>query len=178
MFGRSASNLLVVRSKSDLADKIVHSNTKAAIPLGLPTMMTSLCRQCSYGYISVAYREAEKHGIPIILWGTSTAESTERVQENMWAGRLPSKWNRLRDLDFYRTEYHCLRQRLEFSVSGNPRISRSGPRLVNPAIREISVFDYIPWERQKIKETISQELGWEKPDTCPRGGRIASSMRS
>ncbi len=156
-------DLRVVRSKADLAAKIVHSNTETAIPLGLAAMMVSLCRQCSYGYKSVAYREAERLGIPIILWGTSTAESTERIWENMGTGMLPSRWKRLRDLDFYKTEYLCLRQRLEFSVSGNPRVSRSGPRLVNPGVREISVFDYIPWERQRIKQVISQELGWEKP---------------
>jgi len=156
-------DLLVVRSRHDVAAKIVKANIKTAINLGLPSLIMAMCRQCSYGYTSVAYREAERNEAPFILWGTSSAESTERLQATMWENRLPSGWRRIRSINFYRTEYYCLRQRLEFSVSGNPRLSRRDPRLRNPRIHEIKVFDYLPWDRRRIKDTIIGELGWVKP---------------
>ncbi len=156
-------DLSVVRSKQDVATKIVRANTRAAVPLGLANMMLSLCRQCSYGYVSAAYRAAEKHDVPLILWGTSSAESTERIEERALPGMLRSKWNRLRDINFYRTEYFSLKQRLEFPVKGNAPFARDRPKLDDPAIQEIKVFDYIAWERRKIKETITRELGWVKP---------------
>lgn len=156
-------DLSVVRSKRDIATKIVRANTKAAVPLGLGSMMLSLCRQCSYGYVAAAYREAQKHGVSLILWGTSSAESTGQIEEKALPEILGSKWRRLRDVNFYKTEYYALRQRLEFRVRGNALWDRNRPRLNDPAIREIRVFDYIPWEREKIKETIARELGWVKP---------------
>lgn len=156
-------DLSTVRSKQDVATKIVRANAKAAVPLGLAYVMGCLCRQCTYGYFSAVYIEAERHGVPLILWGTSAAESTERIQEKALRGMLGSKWTKLRDPNFYRTEYFCFQQRREFPVKGNTRFARDHPKLHDPATSEISVFDYIPWERHKIKETISRELGWAKP---------------
>ncbi len=156
-------DLSVVRSKRDAATKIVRANTKTATRLGLANMMMSLCRQCSYGYVSAAYREAERHNVPLILWGTSSAESTEEIEHRALPGILRSKWYRLRDVNFYKTEYFAMRQRMEFPVKGNALLARDRPKLNDPAVTEIKVFDYIPWERQKIKETIARELGWSKP---------------
>lgn len=156
-------DLAVVRSKQDVATKIVRANAKAAVPLGLADMARSFCRQCAYGYHSAVYIEAEKHGVPLILWGTSAAESTEKIRKKALQGMLQSKWNKLSDINFYKTEYFAFRQRLEFPVKGNALFGRTEPKLHNPAIREISVFDYLPWERQKLKDTISRELGWAKP---------------
>jgi hypothetical protein len=156
-------DLSVVRSKKDVATSIVRSNTKASVPLGLAEMARGFCRQCAYGYHSAVYIEAEKHGVPLILWGTSAAESTEKVRRKALQGMLKSRWNKLADVNFYKTEYFSFMQRLEFPVSGNPLFGRAEPKLKNPAIQEVSVFDYLPWERQKLKETIQRELGWEKP---------------
>jgi hypothetical protein len=156
-------DLSVVRSKNDVSTRIVRANVKAAMPLGTAYLATSFCRQCSYGYHSSVYIEAERHGVPLILWGTSQAESTEKVRKKALSGLLQSKWTKLTDPNFYKTEYLSLRQRIEFPVPGNSLLSRGTPALKDPAIQEISVFDYIPWERQKLKETIARELGWEKP---------------
>jgi hypothetical protein len=155
-------DLRVVRSKTDLGTKIVRSNVKAAVPLGLGSIASSFCRACAYGYHSAVWAEAQKHGIPLILWGASSAESTTKIRQRALYG-LPSKWNKVRDPEFYKTEYYSFLQRLELPVSGDSPFVRRRPSLRDPAIREIEVFDYIPWERAKIKETIGGELGWEKP---------------
>lgn len=165
-------DLRVVRSKQDVCTNIVRANTKAAIPLGLPYMMGSFCRQCSYGYRSAVFIEAEKRGIPLILWGSSAAESTQNVMEKATIGMQQSKWKKLKDLDFYRTEYYCFKQRREFPVTGGSAFGRDNPKLKNPLIREIKVFDYLPWERHAIKTTIERELGWAKPPGLASTWRI------
>jgi hypothetical protein len=47
---------------------------------------------------------------------------------------------------------------------GNPILSDRPVTLNDPAISEISLFDYLPWDRQQIKETIMSKLGWRKPE--------------
>jgi len=152
-----------VRSKRDIGHKFVAANVRAGIPLGLPTLVGSFCRQCSYGYKSVSYIEAINRNVPLLLWGTSTAESTEQTRDLALEGSKRSRLHKLLDPNLYKTEFYALLQRLEFHVPGNSLLSREKPKLVDPSVREISVFDYIPWDRRLIKETIATKLGWEKP---------------
>lgn len=156
-------DLSVVRSKHDVNSKIVHANVKAAVPLGLGFMVESFCRNCDFGFRSAVYREAARHSVPLILWGDSAGESTAKVGSRAVQGMRPSKLNKLRDANFYKTEYHCLRQHLECPIKGQSPFSRQKPALHDPAILEVSVFDYIPWEREEIKRTIATKLGWAKP---------------
>jgi hypothetical protein len=157
------ADFISVRSKRDIGHKFVLANVRAGIPLGLPTLVGSFCRQCSYGYKSVTYIEASKRKIPLILWGTSAAESTEQTRELSLSGLQRSRFLKLFDPNLYRTEIYALMQRAEFRVPGNPLFSRKKAVLKDPAVREISVFDYILWERHKIKDVIMNKLGWEKP---------------
>jgi hypothetical protein len=156
-------DLSVVRSKQSINSKIVRANVKAAVPLGLGFVVESFCRNCEFGFRGAVYQEAAAHGVPLILWGDSAAESTAKVGERAVRGIRPSKWNKVRDVNFYKTEYYCIRQHLECPIKGQSAFSRQKPALHDSATREISVFDYIPWEREKIKGTITTQLGWSKP---------------
>lgn len=156
-------DLSVVRSKQNLYAKIVQANVRTAVPLGPAWIVESFCRSCAHGYRSAVYGEAEKHSVPLILWGDSAAESTAKVGERAFQGMRPSKWNKVWDVNFYKTEYYTLRQRLESPVRGHSLLNRHPPELHDPEAREISVFDYIPWDRETIKKTITTELGWAKP---------------
>ena len=157
------ADFVSVRSQRDISHKFVQANVRAGIPLGLPTLVGAFCRQCSYGYKSVSYIEASRRKIPLILWGTSAAESTEQTRELSVEGIRRSRYLKLVDPNLYRTEYYALLQRMEFHVPGNPLFSRKKPILKDPAVREISIFDYIPWDRRQIKEVITTQLGWQKP---------------
>lgn len=157
-------DLKVVRSKHDIATKFVRSNVRAGIPMGLRTLAGSFCRQCAYGYQGVVYMTAEKLQIPLILWGSSSAESTKDMRDLMVESKVRSRYWKLVNPHLYLTEIRALQQRMEFAVPGNPTFSRSMPVLKNPNIREISVFDYIVWDREKIKDTIMNKLGWRKPE--------------
>jgi hypothetical protein len=160
---RLGVELAVIRSKRDIAHKIVHSNVRAATSLGLPYVVTSFCRQCDYGYHSVVYIEAQKRDIPLILWGDSSEESTLNVRTLALSNLMKSRYNKLLSRHFYATEFYALLQRTEFMVTPSVLFSRTTPPLTNPKIREVMVFDYFPWERKRIKDTIMNELGWEKP---------------
>lgn len=157
-------DLRVVRSKRDIATKFVKSNVRAGIPMGMRTLAGSFCRQCAYGYKGVVYIEAEKEHVPLILWGASSAESTKDMRELMVESKARSRYWKLINPHLYLTEIRALQQRMEFAVPGNPLFSRSTPVLMNKQIREVSVFDYVKWDRELIKDTIMNKLGWRKPE--------------
>jgi glucosamine--fructose-6-phosphate aminotransferase (isomerizing) len=152
-----------VRSKREIRRRFVQANVRASIPRGLPALTGAFCRRCSYGYKSISYIEASRRKIPLILWGTSSVESAERTHEVAAEGLRRSKCFKFVDPNLYRAEYYALLQRMEFHVPGNPLFSRKKPVLRDPSVREIRIFDYLPWDRRKIKEAITTQLGWQKP---------------
>jgi len=160
-----------VRSQRDVAQKWVLYSIRFALPLGLLVISDVMCQACSYGYKSVVYRAAEKYKVPLIFWGKSRNEATQEMEKlatkDIWKS-IGYKLNRLRllrfrNINYYKMRYYKLLQRVEFHVSGNSILSSSSPILKNKDIKEIYFFDYIPWNRRKMKETIKRELGWEKP---------------
>jgi len=156
------------RSKRDIAQKIVKYNIISSIS-GKKIRFPTLCRACSYGRHSVVYRTAEEYGVPLILWGDSKAESTSDIGQKSFdllhrkKPKLIQIFDYLKRFSFYRKEYYSLLQRLEFHVPGNSILSIKKPKLRNKNIKEIHVFDYLLWEREKIKDTITRELGWSAP---------------
>jgi len=160
--------LVRVRSKRDIARKIVRSQVRCALPRGLLSLANAVCDACVYGYKSAVYRAAQKHKIPLILWGESDVEATGELQlaaENAWRRQRPRRGASPSFLQpaSYLARYYRLLQRMEFPVCGNSILRDKAPVLKSDSIREIRVFDYLPWDRGRIKETISTKLGWRKP---------------
>ncbi len=157
-------DFITVRSRLGVGRRIVKHNMRFfGSEYGLP--LHGICYACTYGYFSAAYRAAEKHGAPLILWGTSKGEQTVDARRKIFSGlgRKPSKLRMLMSPSFYATEFSCLLQRMEFRVPRNSLFKRYTPVLRNDNIREVAIFDYVPWDRQRIKDVIMGELGWEKP---------------
>lgn len=149
-----------VRSSDDIATRMVRVDLKAA--MGIERW--SFCRACAYGYFSAPFRAALSHRVPLILWGQSKAEDVGDVLSRAWA--VFQKRSRMRKLlkpYFYVSEWLALRQRMQFPVPGNSVLRRSLPVLRDSSIQQVRLFDYIPWDRKVIKETIMNELGWRKP---------------
>lgn len=155
--------LLSIRSRLGIASKVVRDELRLNAAAGLPPV--SVCRACTYGYKSVVYRTAIERGVPLILWGTSSHEKTDAVRKRAFRGlaRRRSRLSRLADPDFDRLVFHSVLQRLEFPVPGTPLLSSALPVLRSSGVTEVSFFDYVPWDRTGIKDTIMNELGWEKP---------------
>ncbi len=155
-----------LRSKRGIAGKIVEASIRNSSREGLKSLATSFCDACAYGYQAVVYIMAEKHKVPLILWGSSEMEYTGHLTDEFFSERK-SPWRKiLNQTRVFRLKILKLLQRLEFPVPGNLSVAlRLGsPWLMNDKISEIRVFDYIPWKQDTIVRTIREELGWRKPE--------------
>ncbi len=155
-------DFLNVRSKRDIAHKIVKSNFRASTGFG----QFGLCNACVYGYRSAVYIAAEKYGIPLILWGESKQEATQDMEKKAFSALNGTghSLGKLLNINFYLSEYYKLLQRMESPVYGNSVFSRSIPVLKNKEIKEVRVFDYLTWDREQMKAAIINDLGWRKPE--------------
>lgn len=157
--------LLIVRSRRNIASNIVRASVRAALPYGPAAITGDLCDACVYGYTSAVYRAAERYQTPLILWGNSSIERTDQMRGALAIERAGlARREKLLNLQYHKAQFYGLLQRHEFPVPGNRVLSRKPVRLKNRTICEVSLFDYLPWDRQEIKQTISSELGWRKPD--------------
>jgi hypothetical protein len=157
------ADLISIRSKRNVASKMVRDAIRMSALKSLPP--NSFCRACSYGFQTNVYRMAKQHKAPLILWGSSSAEKTLHLTKEAFKILRPPKTRlqKLCNLANLSLEYHALLQRLEFPMPGRAILDRGKPVLKEKDIREIKLFDYIPWDRRKIKDTIINELGWRKP---------------
>ena len=151
---------VIVRSKRDVVQKIVKYNLASSVL----RKIFRVCQACTYGFTSAAYRAAEQYQTPLIFWGDSPPEETRTmaVKAAKYLNLPTSRPLTFLNPNYYKAKYYLLRQRLEFPVPGNTCLRRF-PKLTNKNIREIHVFEYLPWDRHQIKKTITRELGWTKP---------------
>lgn len=131
--------------------------------------LSNVCKACSYGIKSVPYRLAEKYGVPLIMYAGSQEEKCEGMINHVtravpvpFKRKFLGKLNKLNHF-YWRVRYYEIQLKHEFPVSGNSVLTRRiRPLLKNKNIHELHLFDYIPWDRTHITETISNELGWKR----------------
>lgn len=167
-------DFITYRSRYKTGSKTVHYALKTAAKYGLKALAISFCNACSYGYRAVSYIAAQKYNVPLILWGESDQENTLHMTEDSL--RL-SKFALIRKqfhISSILYRFYLYLQRFEFPVRGNfwRSLLLRNPRLKSESIKEVAVFNYVKWDRKQIKDTISQEMGWEKPADSPTSWRI------
>jgi hypothetical protein len=157
--------LATYRSRWGTAKKTVHYAIRAALDGGIRAMADCFCNACSYGYRACCYIAAQRYNVPLIFWGESAGEYTQHMTDAQLrqgpAARIKKQFSGAGIL--YRLNLY--RQRLEFPVRGNfwRSLALLPPRLKRAGTREIAFFDYVPWNRDLLKRTITRELGWKKP---------------
>jgi tRNA(Ile)-lysidine synthase TilS/MesJ len=153
------------KSKRNIARKIVSTSIEHSLKYGLGVLAGSFCDACSYGYRAVVYMMASKYNAPLILWGRSQIEETETLTHSYFRHRKTLPQKILDQFNVYNLKYYRLLQRLEFPVPRSliRNLLLKQPKLKSKSIREINLFDYIPWDRKEIKETIISELDWRRP---------------
>jgi len=164
--------LVLVRSKRDVARKYVHHAIRRVLSEGLFAISQVMCLACTYGYMSAAMRTAAQYDAPLILWGSSENEATEDWEASMTAGFPGLQSRKLLNANTYLSKFYLAMQRAEFHVPGNPIWGRGMPVLCDSNIQEIRFFDYVTWDRELIKQTITEKLGWEKPEESVSSWRI------
>ena len=164
----TGADFISVRSENDIGINLVQSLLKEELGLGF-SRRPNICRACSYGIKAVPYSEAEKHGVKLILYAGSQEENVQGMIDTvMRAGgvtlkrKLLNRWNRITPKHL-RVKRNLIKMKREFPVTGNSPYSKSiRPELKTPGIKEIHLFNYIPWDRRVITSTITSELGWKK----------------
>jgi hypothetical protein len=161
-----------VQSRRSITKKIVRYEIKYNIPRGLFAVSEILCGACAYGYRAAVYRTALKFRVPLIIWGSSETESTPPVMNDsfrMIKSEVEQRYRRPIIFSLFNPAYLKLKlyktlQRIEFHVPGNSIFSDGPLVLKDKSIKQISLFDYLPWNRDEIKKTITEKMGWRKPE--------------
>lgn len=160
--------LIRYRSRHNLAGEIVRDSIINASYYGLQVLAQSFCGACSYGFRAVVYETAHRYGIPLILWGSSDIEKTShmtRLGLQSHCSATKKLANKFRPVNIRsRLNMHRLRSEFPPCRSLIEDIRLEPPRIYPSGTEEISVFDYLPWDRKRLKETILQELNWQKPE--------------
>ena len=146
-------DLVVTKTESNLAKKIVREKMEMNAPFGLDLVLAQTCEACEYGFESAAHNVAKREGVKVILWGDSQNEST-KPYHSLVGSKMPSKIEKLLSPGVInRIKYHYLFSRLK---------KECGPKH-HSGIIPLHLYDYIEWDRRKIVSTIENELGWSKP---------------
>ena len=166
--------LRTYRSRWGTGKKTVHYAIRAALNCGIRAIADCFCNACSYGYRACGYIAAEKFDAPLILWGESAGEYTQPMTDEHLRLGVVERFSKQFSIAGFLYRLNLYRQRLEFPVRGNfwRSLALLPPKLKNGKTREIAFFDYVPWNRNLIKRTITRELGWKKPEDSVSTWRI------
>ena len=158
--------LIERRSRDDLGARIVSSWLKAAMRFGPGPCMAHICRHCYMGGLTFLYSLANEHKIPFIVWGDAHVEKPSFIKIRKESLGMKGSWRLLASSGgprFAQCIALLLQQKNEPQPWSKLSLIPSFPRLRNSYTSTVHLFDYIEWDRNTIKETIRDELGWEKP---------------
>ncbi len=150
-----------VPSKNNLFQKIQRYGAKATLKNGPFPLVRSICTDCTWAGAAAALKYAAKYDIPMIIYGQSFAEATEANEYKALSAFNAMKAKKRMNINWYKQVFNRILLRFEFHVPGNKYLSLQLPVLEK--IKRVILFYYIPWDRKKIKETISRELDWKIP---------------
>ncbi len=156
----------------DLGRRMTQNRIRMGMRYGLDGMgprgllAANFCHACSVIVRSAIYSQAEKYRVPLILRGDSSSEKVlfRVVSQLRLPGGVLDRFGRAMSWSFIRDRYYDFLLRGDYPVSGNSRFRRGKPVLRDPEIKEVSVFDYLQWDREGILDTISSDLNWSSPE--------------
>ncbi len=149
----------------NLTWRVARSLIRSAIPYGPKDMLNNICTHCSHGAHGAVQRVMLQEGLEYIISGTSHPEDTV-VDWGMFPKiskkkklLSPNVLRMLSAIGYYFTH------RASLKVPGDKVIDFNRPSILHEMDgKYFSLFDYLEWDRVKIKETITNELGWRKPE--------------
>ncbi|SLM30402.1 conserved hypothetical protein [Desulfamplus magnetovallimortis] len=165
-----------ITSGSKVDKKLLATHLEHSIPYGPGFAKQRMCWPCMTGGKWLLHKTAIEKNIPIILWGFAKPEELsfeDRLFTEDFFGRgsirknilTINKWSVIKYM------YYIARLRLQFwtpktGITANIKDIRGRVHPIdrNKNIKEIYFYDYIQWDRRKIKKTLMEELGWKKPD--------------
>ena len=158
-------DLLIESAPLNLSWKVARSMLRSSIDYGPKEMLNNVCTHCSHGAHGAVQRAVIRERVDYIITGKSHPEDT--VVD--WAD-FPkvSKKKKLLSSNCLRTVGaigYYLTHRTILRVPGDKLVNFNRPMVLKEIEgKYFSLFDYIEWDRRVIKETITSELGWKKPE--------------
>lgn len=147
---------LIAKSKYGLPEKMVKHAVKAALPFELFDITTNCCVACTYGFRAASYREAVSREIPNILWGDSDPEA---MSFEYRSNRVKYFFSR-KFYNYMLFMLYTILFQLEFWIPKSTFFHLGAPSYSGNEVSDLHFFDYVAWDRRKIKAIIAEELGW------------------
>jgi hypothetical protein len=141
---------------------VVAEKFKMNAPYGAGLVVQQTCEACEFGFEAGAYNTARREGVTLIIWGDSSDESSAAYFKDLKTTPPPS-WRRM-----LTPEGPNL---LLYKVMMRQMEQAYGPREADGLV-EVHLYDFIPWDRRVIVDTIQRELGWRKPPDSATSWRI------
>lgn len=163
-----------IKSKRDIQKRCLRDNILAWALNPSSDTFPVFCYGCKEGYLYGAYKIAGTMGIPLIILGDSQMENLALA----YLGRSYKSYfvhlfmkfmdNPLYFIPYFNPKriYHYLLLNAEFTLPAHlyRYTTRNSPKIIH-------WFDYIEYNERKILSTVTDKLGWKKPEN------FASSWR-
>jgi hypothetical protein len=149
----------IVKSQYAFPEKIVRHAVKTALPFDIFDITTNCCVACTYGFRAASYREAVSRGIPTILWGDSDVEAMSFAYRQNRAKYFFSR----RFYNYVLFMVYNLLFQIEFWIPKSKFFHFGVPTYNGNDVVDLHFFDYVAWDRRKIKRTITEKLKWKVP---------------
>lgn len=167
------SELRILKSKANYDQKYVGAVLSA---FSKSNMYWGICSFCHYILPAVVAWVAQQEKIPCVLVSSNAHESSLHVPKMVklkamlkaiWGAGLlsfPAMFYHLA-----RAQYYLLRLKWEFYVPPLSNLFRRGPKT---GLETVNVTAFVPWEINKIKTILMDEVGWRLPEHPNLGMRF------
>lgn len=174
-----------ITAGSKVDKQLLATHLEHAIPYGPGFAKQRMCWPCMAGGRWLIHKTAIEKNIPMVFWGHAKAEELsfeDRLFTDEFFGRASIRKNfrTINKISVLKYIYYILLLRLQFwtpkaGIIGNMRDIRGRLRQNfdrNKNFKEIHFYEYIEWDRRKIKKTLMEELDWKKPDDYVSSWRL------
>ncbi len=146
--------LFVTRSRFNAHARCVRDNIEHFAHVDPLEVAGRLCYGCSRGYQGAAYQTAKRHAIPLVVFGSSAVEESryKKLVFASYGSTAAKKFNFLVRKPAFLLHYLLL-------LSQFPLVEQKKD------LSWVNFFEYVPWNEQRILNTIESEVGWRShPD--------------
>jgi len=142
--------LLTVRSRFNAHAKCVRDNIEHFAHVDPLEVAGRLCYGCSRGYQGAAYQTAKRHGVPVVVFGASAVEESlyKKIVFAPYKSTAAKKFGFLLGKPIFLLHYLVL-------LTQFPLVEQKKD------VAWVNFFEYVPWNEQRILDTIEKEVGWQ-----------------
>jgi len=151
-----------------------------------PEMISSLCLGCRGGFAQGLLNAAKRYHTKLIVTGCGEPGSDEHLGLKFFTDKPYRTFGGAIELlagfarEFARNPRYFSRPAIpyllvkEYSFQFVP--TSLFRRMVSPGTRQLGLYRFIPWDEDKITQTIQIELGWKKPSYASAAYRSDSEI--